>query len=210
MSAAIRISCVLATLVPLLFSPVRGEDVKGREMVGLRIGGLRTTGQMRSTFGSGTELELHFIEGLKPWLGLGGSFSSHNFGASKDRDKNIEYTGMDTKVDLQIYSITLTVVTMAPSWKRITPSLEGGFGLYTITTVIDAGIFEGRRTDNQLGFYGGAGFRIKLTETLSLDANFKYHHVLSGETDRHPVYFYTGEDRTDIFQIAAGVVIFTG
>lgn len=197
-------------LVTISFSPLKAENIEGRERIGLRIGGLRTTGQLRSNFGSGTELELHFVEGIKPWLGIGGSFSSHNFGASKNPDKNIEYTGIDTPVELQIYSITLTVAAFAPWWKRITPSVEGGFGLYTISTIIEAGYFEGRRMDNQLGFYGGTGLSVKLTESISIDTNIKYHHIISGGTEKHPTFFYSGNDRTHIFQVTAGIILFTG
>ena len=65
-----------------------------------------TTGVMNDIFGSGTEMELHFIEGLGTWFGVDIALSAHNLGDSKDRQKNIDYTGLNRPVELGIYSVT--------------------------------------------------------------------------------------------------------
>lgn len=186
------------------------QGIKGRELLGIRLGGIISTGGVSDAFGNGTEMEIHFIEGLNPWLGIDVSLSSHNFGESRDRDKDIEYTGLDRPVDLYIFSLTAGPVAMKHVSKKLISTFEGGFGLYTINGVIQAGIFEGTRTNNQIGFYGGIGFLYRLTKSLSIDGMAKYHYVFSGDDLRHTIFFYTGEDRTSFIQIAVGVSIFTG
>ena len=159
---------------------------------------------------SGSEIEIHFIEGLHPSFGIGIALSSHNLGDSKDREMNIEYTGLDRPVALQIFSVTAAAVAVKQIGDRFFPTIEGGFGLYTLNGVIQAGLYEGSITDNQIGFYGGAGLLYRLTRSLFVNANAKYHYIFSGDDWRSTVYFYTGEDRISLYQIAVGIAIFTG
>jgi opacity protein-like surface antigen len=188
----------------------RAQGIKGRELLGLRAGAVISTGGVNTIFGNGSELEIHFIEGLNPWLGISISLSSHNFGESNDRDKNIEFTGLDRPVDLNIFSVTVAAIAVNEIGKKLASTVEGGLGLYTVNAIIQAGLFEGTRTNNQFGFYGGAGLLYRLTRSFSFNANAKYHYVFTGDDDRHTIHFYTDEDRISFFQIAVGVTIFTG
>jgi hypothetical protein len=186
------------------------QGIKGRELLGLRAGGTISTGGVNEIFGNGSELEIHFIEGLNPWLGINISLSSHNFGESNDRQKNIDYTGLDRPVDLNIFSVTVAAVAVKDIKGKWSSTFEGGIGLYTVNGIIQAGLYEGTRTNNQFGFYGGAGLLYRLTKSFSINANAKYHYVFTGDDLRHTIYFYTSEDRISFYQIAVGIAIFTG
>jgi hypothetical protein len=201
---------VAASMILAAGTGSSAQGIKGREILGLRIGGVLTTGNFKEDFGSGTELEIYFIEGLGSWYGISISFSSHNLGESKDREKNIEFTGLDRKVDLNIYSVTVAFHALTTVRERFVPNAEAGIGLYTITASIPAGLFEGHVSDNQPGLYGGAGILLRLAKGLFLNFSGKYHYVFSGGNDSHTIYFYTGEKRTHIFQISGGITLFTG
>ena len=201
------IVCAASLLVP---AESFSQGIKSRELLGLRAGGIISTGGVNKIFGNGSELEIHFIEGLNPWLGIGISLSSHNFGESNDRQKNLDYTGLDRPVSLYIFSVTVAAVAVNEIKGRWSSTIEGGLGLYTVNGIIQAGIYEGTRTNNQFGFYGGAGLLYRLSKSLFINANAKYHYVFTGDDQRHIIFFYTGEDRISFFQIAVGIAIFTG
>ncbi len=200
--------CAASLLVPTDSS---SQGIKGRELLGLRVGGVISTGGVNEKFGNGSELEIHFIEGLNPWLGIGVSLSSHNFGESNDNELDIAYNvGLDRPVKCYIFSITVAAVTVSEITSKFYSTLELGFGLYTINGVRQAGMFEGTNTFNQLGLYGGGGLLYRLTRSLFLNADLKYHYVFSGSDYWNVIHFYTGEERISFFQIAVGVTIFTG
>lgn len=207
-----RIGLYLTAAFAVMYAavPAGGADIRGRELFGIRIGGVIGSSMLDSSFGKGTEIELHFVEGLGSWYGVAVAVSSHNFGDSKNRERNIAFTGLDRPVEMQIYSGTVAFLTIGSLGKKLSVTGEAGFGLYSITAIIEAGIYEGHLTDNQFGMYAGAGFLYRLTTRLSLNASGKLHYILSGDDDRHAIYFYTGEERTRIYQITFGVMIFTG
>lgn len=205
---------IMLFAAPLLLaapvSPLQSQDIRGREMLGLRIGSVFSRGELRDVFGGGSEIELHFEEGILPWMAVGFALSSHNFGDSNDRDKNIDYISSDKDVSLRIYSVTVSVVLLKRLAGKITAAPECGLGLYSINASTQLGFYEGYRTDNQLGLYAGMGFLYGLTNSVFLNLSGKYHYVLSGSEREDPIYFYTGRDSAHIYQIAVGVTIFTG
>ncbi len=186
------------------------QGLKGRELFGIRIGGIASRGELKRIFGAGSELELYFVEGLTPWLGVNISFSSHNLGYSNDIMKNIEFLGSKMDVKLNIYSATVAMAVYGGQWHRLIPSIEAGGGLYAITAILPFGFYEGRITDNQAGLYAGTTIHYRLARKLMLDASFKYHYIFSGGDMSHTIYFYTQEDRTTIYQFTVGVTFFTG
>ena len=210
-NTSISITTAFAVLLLCTPPPLHCQGIKGEEILGVRIGAVVSPGNLNAAFGRGTEIEIHFIEGIGSWFGVTFSLSSHNFGESKDKAKNLAYTGDSfLNVDLQIYSATVGFITHNSIGRRFAATAEIGGGLYTINTVIPAGFYEGNIIDNQFGFYGGLGVLYRLSTSLSLNLNGKYHYVFSGEGNKHAIYFYTGEDRTPYYQIAVGVMIRTG
>lgn len=207
----IRFLLVCAVLVAITSSPVNSQGIKGKELLGVRIGAVLSSGNLNTAFGRGTEIELHFIEGIGTWFGVTITLSSHNFGESKDIAKNLAYTGNAyLNVDLEIYSATVGFITHTSIGERFSSTAEIGGGLYTINTVIPAGFYEGTITDNQYGFYGGVGLLYRLSKSLSLNLNGKYHYVFSGKDITHAIYFYTDRERTQYYQVTIGIMIFTG
>lgn len=206
-----RTTALAVLLLVALASPVASQGIKGRELFGVRIGGVFSTGAFKDAFGDGTEIELHFIEGITPRFGVSFSLSSHDFGDSKDRMKNIQFINLDRDVDLQVYSVTVGPLLMGGLGGRMRWTIECGAGLYAVSAVIPTGIYEGTVTDNQFGFFGGAGLLYRITERwLAVNLNAKYHYFLSGDEYRDTIWFYTGEERTAFYQIALGVMLFTG
>ncbi len=203
--------CMLltVTLAAIASPTATAQGIKGRELLGLRLGGLLTSGELDTIFGSGTEMEVYFVEGFAQWFGISISLSSHNFGESKSVEKNIEFTGLNRGVELRIYSLTAGLYATRPFTRRLYGSVETGFGLYTITAAIPGFFFEGSLTDNQFGVYGGAGFQYRVGKQLRLELHGKYHYVFSGSGDEHPAYFFSGSNRTDIYQITLGVTFLT-
>ena len=186
------------------------QGFKGREILGLRLGGVVSSGSVEDTFGRGSELELHFMEGLGSWYGIDISLSMHNFGRSLSREKNIDFTGFDRAVKAEIFSLTAGLVGIRQVTDRISLGIDGGMGLYPITAVIPEGIWEGRITRNQFGLYTGANIYYSLNKRgLSLDIGAKYHYVFSGDDPLQIFYVYTGEDRLQFVQMTVGIVFYT-
>ena len=211
MNRRLSIRLLLSVALLVVAAPgALGQGIKGREILGLRVGGTLSSGSLHDKFGDGSEVEIHFIEGLNPWFGINIALSSHNLGESKDHEKNIEFTGLDRPVKLQIFSVTAAAFAVKRFGDRLSPTIEGGFGLYTINGVIQAGLYEGSITDNQIGFYGGVGLLYRVTKSLFINANTKYHYIFSGDDWRSTVYFYTGENRISLYQITVGIAIYTG
>jgi len=202
----IYLICIALFLIP---TSAEATGMKGKEVLGIRLGGVATSGELKRVFGSGSELEIYFIEGVTPWLGINISFSSHNLGYSNDMMKNIEFLGTKMDVKLNIYSATLGITLFTSSWRRFSQSFEAGGGLYAIVAIMPIGFYEGRITDNQAGLYCGTTTYYKIGKKIMLDACFKYHHVFSGADLSHTIYFYTGSETTSIYQFTFGVTFFT-
>lgn len=197
----------------LLITPSSADayrNIQKKEILGFRAGSVFSSGMLDRAFGKGSVMEVHFIEGLTRNFGIDVSLSSHNFGESKLPQKNLRYVYPNETVEMQIYSLTAGMFTFMNIGGRLSLSAEGGPGLYAIT-LIRPGIFELSLNDYQPGFYAGLGFIYRLTrENIHLDLNMKYHYIFSGANDEHPLYYYTGDDRTGFFQVGFGVTLITG
>ncbi|HMA76358.1 MAG TPA: hypothetical protein VKO43_03515 [Candidatus Krumholzibacteriaceae bacterium] len=189
------------------------EGIKDKEIIGFRIGSIFNSNKFDNAFGKGSELELHFIEGLGSWYGVDISLSSHNFGDSKLPEKDFEYVGYDETLELQIYSINAAIFICYSLSGKLTATFESGAGLYAITLIRPLGFFQQRMTDYQPGISGGIGLLYRFSKSdISINLNAKYHYISSGgdNTLDHPLLFYTGEERTAFLQICAGITLTTG
>jgi hypothetical protein len=200
----ISIGIVLIGTLALTASGSSGQGIKGREILGVRVGSVLSSGALDDKFGKGSEIEIHFTEGLRPWLGINIALSSHNFGESRERDS------YSRPYDLQIFSVTAAVIAVKQVGNRLLPTIEGGLGLYTTNVIVQAGLYEGTITDNQLGIYGGAGLLYRITKSFFINANAKYHYIFTGDDLEGTEYSYTSGNRTAVYQIAVGISIFTG
>ncbi len=205
------ICAIPAVVISLAISAACAEGIDGREILGIRLGSVIGSTELDEAFGKGSELELHFIEGIGSWYGVGVSVSAHYFGSSKSVDKNIEFLGTDRDLKLHIYSLTAALVTMNRLAGDFSISAEAGGGLYTINGIVPAGLYEGSITRNRLGIYGGAGLYYNLNRYgLSLNISGKFHHIFSGDGWNNVIYSYTGLERADMIQLTVGVILFTG
>jgi hypothetical protein len=189
--------------------PVGAQALPGRELLGLRVGGLIASGAFNDEFGGGSEIELHFVHGIAGWLGVELSLASHNFGESKDRAKNIAYFDRPD-VNLQMFSVSVGMIAFKRVDDRVTATFEAGPGLYSVNTILPQGFYELQKTDNRFGIFGGVGVLVRLTRSLSLNLNGKYHTVFVSPNDEDTVHFYTGESTARFYQIAVGVMMSTG
>ncbi|MDD4857382.1 MAG: outer membrane beta-barrel protein [Candidatus Krumholzibacteria bacterium] len=207
-ASRISIAAALFLIAPALAwsAPLERTSLRGREVLGLRLGGVFTSGVFNDEFGNGSEIEIHFTQGLSDWLGLEFALSSHNFGESKDEAKNILFFDR-TDVNLQMFSLTVGAIALKNINDRVAATLEAGPGFYSVNAIVPEGFYEAQKTDNRLGLYGGAGLLVKLANSVSLSANGKYHTVFIRTNSEDTVHFYTGEDMVRFFQISVGVVI---
>lgn len=200
------VAASLIAFVVFCGGSLQAQNIKGHEMLGVRVGGLATSGAFNKEFGGGSEIELHFIHGIANWLGVDVSLSSHNFGASKNQEKNLEFFDRPD-VNLQMFSITAGMIFLKTVHGRYTPTIEAGPGIYSVNTILPAGFYEAQKTDNHLGVYGGIGLLFRVAHTVSLNANAKYHAVFVGTEPDDTVHFYTGESSTGFLQISVGIMI---
>ncbi len=181
-----------------------------RELLGVRIGGDISPGTLENTFGGGSSIEIHFIHAIRPWCGVDVSLNTHDFGASSNKLKNMEFTGADREVSLEMYGVTAGFIAVTVIGKKVLPTIEAGAGLYSVNAVLESGFFNAAKTEFRPGLYGGIGAIYKVTGGFALNAAAKFHYVFSGSNPDNTVYFFTGHSYTDIFQISFGVLIAAG
>ncbi len=187
------------------------QEIKGREILGLRAGGIWTTGGLSDAFGSGGEIEIHFIMGIGDWYGVEFAVSSHSLGQSKDSGKNIRFIGNERGIDLLIYSGTVGMKAIKRVGGDFSASAEAGLGLYVANAIISLGTWsEGNIWDNHFGCCMGAGLIYRINDKLSLDLTGKYHYIFSGDEMFETLYFYSGEKSNELYQISLGINILTG
>jgi len=189
--------------------PLGAQSIRGRELLGLRIGGAIASGAFDNEFGSGSEIDIHFIHGITDRIGVDVSVSSHNFGESIHAEKNIEFFDRPN-MNLQIFSVSVGVIALRPVHGRFTATFEAGPGLYSVNAILPYGFYEAQKTDNRLGLYAGAGVLIRLADSVSLNVNAKLHNVFVGTSSEDTVHFYTGDSQARFFQIAFGIMISSG
>jgi hypothetical protein len=202
-----------AALLVLLLSagaPLSAQGIRGRELFGVRIGGSYSPSTLDPVFGRGSALEIHFLHGLTQWGGIDVALSSNDFGASNDQLKNIDFTGTNSEVDLQIYSLTVGFAFLTQVSKHLTPTVEAGPGLYSVNAVLPQGFFQAQKSEFRVGFYGGVGAIVGLTRSFSLNLNAKYHYIFSGAGYWDTIHFYTAKSRTQMYEITLGMLITTG
>ena len=192
----------------LCSGPIGAQGLRGHELLGLRLGGVITSGPFADNFGNGSEINLHFIHGLTNSLGIDFSLSSHNFGESKNQEKNREFFDRND-MNLQAFSVTVGMIALRPVHGPFTATLEAGPGLYSMNAILPIGFYDAQKTDNHLGLYGGIGALMKIADSFFLTANGSYHTVFVGTDSDDTVHFYTGESRVEFVQITLGIMIKT-
>jgi hypothetical protein len=187
------------------------HSIKGRETLGLRLGGVYSTSGLDEDFGSGTELEIYFYHGLTHSSGIGVSLSGHNFGKSRNPQKDLEFLGIPMTIDYMIYSITGCYMVKTEISPKVRVSGEIGGGLYTSRTEIPAGALTSAGTTyNMPGLYAGSEIWWRLTKGgIHIGLGAKWHYVFAGTDYRQPIYNYTGKDYAHWFQFTIGVSFLT-
>ncbi|MBD3179114.1 MAG: hypothetical protein GF417_05695 [Candidatus Latescibacteria bacterium] len=194
----------LLAVIPILApTELPAESIRGKELVGFRLGTVFNSGELDRAFGRGSSLEIHFLEGLGSSYGINISLSSHGFGEAKIQKNN-------SISELQIYSLTagfLYRLNIAGSYFL---SAEAGPGIYAVT-LIKPGFIELYSNDYQPGLYGGIAALYKLgSNNIYLELSGKYHYIFSGDNQSDIIYYYTGRNRADFFQICIGVILRSG
>ncbi len=204
------VAVLIAAVALSAASPLAAQGIGKREVFGIRLGGGWSPATLKDTFGSASVIELHFMHGLAPWCAIAVALTSSDYGASNNVTKNIDFTGADREVDLEMYGVTAGFLALTSIHKKFLPTVEAGPGLYSINAVLPTGFFNAQKTEFRMGLYGGLGAIYKITGGFSVNANAKYHYIFSGGRDDNTVFFFTGHDRTQMFQFTIGVLIATG
>jgi hypothetical protein len=203
--------CALVAAIALAANaPLGAQGLGRREVLGVRLGGDYSPRTLKNTFGSGSVIEIHFIHGLAPWCGIDVSLASNDYGNSSDVMKNIEFTGSDREVDLQIYGVTAGFLALTSIHRNFLPTIEAGPGIYSINAVLPTGFFNAQKTEFRFGFYGAVGAIYRISGGFSINANAKYNYIFSGNKDENTIFFFTGKNRTEMYQFTVGVLIATG
>jgi hypothetical protein len=210
MKKHLALCALIAALALSTAAPLAAQGLGKREILGVRIGGAYSPRTLKDTFGNGSSIEIHFIHGLAPWCGIDVSLGSSDYGGSTDIAKNIEFTGTDREVDVEIYGVTAGFLALTSIHKNFLPTIEAGPGLYSINAVLPTGFFNAQKTEFRVGLYGGVGVIYRVTGGFSVNANAKYHYIFSGGKDENTVFFFTGHDRTQMYEFTVGVLIAAG
>ena len=79
---------------------------------------------------------------------------------------------------------------------------------YTVSLLVDSGLFQFDFTDNHFGVNGGLGILRSVTENWSLDLNVQIHKFWTADDVDDIFYVYSDGDRNPLFyQITAGATL---
>jgi hypothetical protein len=205
--------CVLLLSSTLLFgggtAPASEKEPKGEE-VGLRLGYGRPGGGLYESFGAGAYLEFHFFEPWKHRLGVDFRYASLYLGDTHRQDITTSVFGSaTTRARLNVNAILVMLrFALVEDSSRFPWSLhlEAGGGLYVVSVLISAGLFQGESPQSHLGLGASASLGYRLGERWRVELTGAAHHLwTSGSFEDWVAVYGEGQRNLSFWVIAPGV-----
>jgi len=134
--------------------PAAAEEKSGREKLGLRLGYVHSASDIKIQFGHGSVVQLHFTEKIKPPLFVTISLGALYLGKSaSDNITQFLFGPGVSDANMRILTMTLGPTLELPIYDKGIVYLSGGAGLYSISVLLEMGIFASDKLDAGLQFY---------------------------------------------------------
>ncbi|NIM19211.1 MAG: outer membrane beta-barrel protein [Candidatus Latescibacteria bacterium] len=201
------LSAIVATFSIAAIVPQAGSQPKsGREKLGIRIGFVEPESDIENAFGDGSGLALHFTERIKPPLFIEIALAAIYLGESKtDEITELLFGPGVSDANMRIINITLGPTIEIPLGERRIFYISSGIGLYSISVLLEMGLFGSDISQEHFGAQVGAGIYWPLTDNWKLDVNFTAHHIRTAEETSDIFYLYSaGDSDPNFYQFSIG------
>ncbi len=180
--------------------PAAAEEKSGREKLGLRLGYVHSASDIKIQFGHGSVVQLHFTEKIKPPLFVTISLGALYLGKSaSDNITQFLFGPGVSGANMRILTMTLGPTLELPINDKGIVYLSGGAGLYSISVLLEMGIFASDTSNEHFGVNLGAGYYYPIGDNWMLDFNFTFHHIWTPEIDKDLSTWSPITDPRDLF-----------
>jgi hypothetical protein len=201
--------------------PAAAEEESSREKLGLRLGYLHSASDIKIQFGHGSVIQLHFTEKIKPPLFITVSLGALYLGESvSDNITQFLFGPGVSDANMRILTLTLAPTLELPIYDKGILYLSTGAGLYSISVLLEMGIFASDTSNEHFGVNFGTGYYYPISDNWMLDFNFTFHHVWTPEIDKDlstwsPIYdprdlfwlYSYGDSDPNFYQISIGAAV---
>jgi opacity protein-like surface antigen len=188
-------------------APLETDKDPDRERLGGRIGYVATTSDLDNSFGGGLDLALHFIHRFKKTFSVDFTLGAFYLGETS-RDDILVNGATASDESMRIITFTVAPMIELPVNDRTNFYMSGGVGLYTVSLLVDSGVFQFDFTDNHVGINGGLGVLRHVTENWFLDLNIQIHKFWTSDDIDDIFFVYSDGDSNPLFyQITAGAML---
>ena len=122
--------------------------------------------------------------------------------------------------NMRILTLTLAPTLELPIYDKGILYLSTGAGLYSISVLLEAGLFITDTSNEHFGVNLGAGYYLPVSDKWMLDFNFTLHHIWTPEIDKtlatwSPIYdlrdlfwlYSYGDSDPNFYQISIGAAV---
>ena len=195
----IGLAVILAFLASNAIAQTEGDSGKEKkERLGIRAGYVSSPSDIKNTFGSGMDLQLHLLYQLRKPLFIDFGVGAFYMG-STDRD-DITFSVFNQSFDkttMRVITVTVVPTIEVGLTSRTNFFVQGRVGLYRISLLLDRTVFEFDVADNHFGVNIGTGFVYRLTENWSADLGLQVHKFWTSddlffqysEGDKNPLFY---------------------
>jgi opacity protein-like surface antigen len=186
----------------------RDED-SIRERLGLRVGYVGTSSALDDVFGSGLNLNLHWVQGIREPFFIDFTLGAFYLGETDRSDITFDiFQQSFDNVSMRVLRFTVAPMIELSLSDRTSAYVTMGGGLYVISLLLDESFFQFDLTDNHVGLNLGAGLTRRITTNWFLDLHAEAHKFWTSEEVDDLFFRYSQGDQDPLFfEFTAGVLL---
>lgn len=178
-------------------APEDGKDPY-RERLGIRAGWVGTSSGLKDDFGSGFDLEGHFLWRFRKPFSLDTTLGAFYMGGTGGT-----YTAPDGSV-FDSGSVRVINVTIAPLMEfdireKTQLYVSAGGGLYVMSLLLDEGFLTFDLTNDHLGVFLGFGLFRRISTNWFLEINGRLHRFWTSDDPSDVFFFLSNGDQDPLF-----------
>jgi opacity protein-like surface antigen len=209
---AFRVALIISLIATSAFAQQPGDPDTddSRERIGLRAGYVGTSSTLDDVFGSGLNLDLHWVQGIAEPVFLDFTLGAFYLGETDRDDITFDIFQPQTfhNVSMRVLRFTVAPLIELSLSERTAAYVSIGGGLYVISLLLDQSFFQFDLTDNHVGINVGAGVTRRITTNWFIDLHAEAHKFWTS-TDNNDLFFRYSEGDQDpvFFEVTAGFLL---
>ncbi|MFQ5512248.1 MAG: outer membrane beta-barrel protein [Candidatus Krumholzibacteriia bacterium] len=181
--------------------PQQDPERDSNERLGVRIGYLATTSDLENSFGDGVDLALHWVQKIRNPFAIDFTLGVFLLGDTgrDDITRSFIFPPPTGDISMRVLTFTAAPVLAFPVNDRTDFYVSAGVGLYTISLLLESGLFQGETSDNHLGVNGGSGLTRRISTNWYLDLNLQLHKFWTSTNSDDLFFVYSEGDQDPLF-----------